>query len=516
LPVPEINRGGGGGAVTSPGISKEIVISVAGGAGSEQGWQAVIEAYKTVKPDVKISLELKPSQGYTEWLTKENSAGNVRADLVSNGPGNTTNGKWLDFYEYTNKTNPYTGKPWQDGLDMRYQKFESAAGHLETLAFDGIKTLLFYNADRFRELGFKPPETWDDLVALCETITAKTNYIPLAEGGSADAFLGGHMGWIQIIYADQYTRDWLKANRSRPGDFNYDPEIDGPWKYDPKDPYNDLPKWYVNQNPVRVFNNILDGTTPLNSPATRRIFENLKRVYPKYAPPGFFGLNSSYQLFLQEKALMYFGATWDAPSLYNDMQDLQAAEARMKEEGIEIAAGSLKAFNFATVPYPDMNDDLVQGPVRGFEGGTPGLSVVTKDKAHNDMVMDFVMFHTTGANYTKYLDAAVKGGGTPSGIIIIKDARMPAPYDTMMGDIKYGDGTVNDWNTQWFRGAGTVPEFQREHYNYTKDYLEGKIDINTWGQKLEQNFAANLDKILEANHIRKSDLAAPEKGPTGN
>jgi len=503
-------------AATDSGYSGEITVSTLGGPGVDTGWQKVIDAYKEVQPNVKINLELKPSENYKDWLQKEVTSGTVRSDIVSGGP-QVANGQWLDFFEYTNKVNPYTNAPWGDSIDMSQQKFISPNGALEIVATDGIKTLLVYNADKFAELGLQPPKTWDDLITVSEKIKA-ANYIPIAIGGNEDEF-SGVMSWLLIIYGDQYTRDRIQYNRAQPGDYCYDEEVDGKWKYDPTDPYNDFP-YKVTQNVLRVFSNYVnDPKCSQDTPATRQMMQNLGKVFPKYAPDGFFGVSDggAYALFLQQKALMYFGATWNIPTLYNDLQNIDATVKRMKDNKVEIDPASLKSFKFSTVAYPSMTDSLAEAPVRGFEGAAPNFAVVSKDKAHNDMVMDFVMFYTTGVNYSQYLNGLVAGGGTPSGIIIIKDAQMPAPYDTIMGGIKYGDGSVNDYSTLLFRGVnnmGAIPEFAREVYNYDKDYLEGKITIDEWGKRHQQNVVNNFSKFLEVFKINPNDLKTPEKQPT--
>ncbi len=53
------------------------------------------------------------------------------------------------------------------------------------LSFDS----LYYNAEMFKENGWKAPTTWDELIALCDTINASGKGIyPLATGGSESRF----------------------------------------------------------------------------------------------------------------------------------------------------------------------------------------------------------------------------------------------------------------------------------------------------------------------------------------
>lgn len=498
----------------------EIVVATIGGPGAENAWRTVIEAYNQVQPYVEVHVELRPGDGYGEWLQLEMSSGDIRADIVSGGPQRAV-GDWLDFFEYVNRVNPHSGRPWRYDIDIAQQKFISPNGALEIIATDGIKLLLIYNVDKFEELGLSPPSNWEELIEVSELID-EAGYIPIAIAGNEEAFTFGVMSWLLIIYGDQFVRDQINVFRAQPGDFNFDDELDAVWEFDTTDPFNDLPE-SVTTNVLRVFQALRDDPGAFqNTPGARRMMYNMSRVFPRFAPEGFWGIDgtSANALFLQQRALMRFGATWDVPSLYRDMQDLDAAIEMMlyHNPDAEIDDVDLAPFNFSTVPYPSMIGDYVQAPLRCFEGAAPAWSVVRKDRAHNDMVMDFFMFVTTGPGYSLFLEGLVEGGGTPAGILIIDGAVMPPPYDAIMGDINFGDGSINDYTTFLFRGGnnmGSLPEFAREVYNNARDLFMGAIDADEWGDRHEQNIRDNFDRILEIFQINPDDLDHPERQPTG-
>ena len=55
---------------TGSGASdRKIVISTVTGTGLPQAFQAVADGYTALHPDVEVSVELKPANGYSNWLS---------------------------------------------------------------------------------------------------------------------------------------------------------------------------------------------------------------------------------------------------------------------------------------------------------------------------------------------------------------------------------------------------------------------------------------------------------------
>ncbi|MBC7319192.1 extracellular solute-binding protein, partial [bacterium] len=98
-------------------LEGEIYINLQGR--NRMAWEAVAKAYMKLHPKVKVHVELKPSEGYPEWLRAQFAAGEPKASFVN---GNVVADliaakKFLDFSIYLDKINPYTKRPWKEDFD---------------------------------------------------------------------------------------------------------------------------------------------------------------------------------------------------------------------------------------------------------------------------------------------------------------------------------------------------------------------------------------------------------------
>ena len=76
-------------------------------------------------------------------------------------------------------------------------EYRRRLGHL--LRTDGLGdfTAFIYNADAFNELGLEEPETYEDFLAMLQTIRDSGVYEPLVMG-TADQWEGATMGYQNI------------------------------------------------------------------------------------------------------------------------------------------------------------------------------------------------------------------------------------------------------------------------------------------------------------------------------
>ena len=65
--------------------------------------------------------ELRPPDGYQDWIRTQFAGGDIRPSLVNgNVVADLVNQKaFLDLSAYMDSDNPYTGKPWRDRLTLR-------------------------------------------------------------------------------------------------------------------------------------------------------------------------------------------------------------------------------------------------------------------------------------------------------------------------------------------------------------------------------------------------------------
>ena len=85
MTVSTVSGCGGGSekaASDNSGEKKSITVSVQSGDGVQQGWEAVAAAYEELHPDVDVVVDLKPVDGYADWVQKVFTADDPTAELL--------------------------------------------------------------------------------------------------------------------------------------------------------------------------------------------------------------------------------------------------------------------------------------------------------------------------------------------------------------------------------------------------------------------------------------------------
>ncbi|MFC9693420.1 ABC transporter substrate-binding protein [Kribbella sp. NPDC056951] len=108
----------------------------------------------------------------------------------------------LDLTPYLQQKDPASGKPWLDRYSPTVRKFME---HPETKKIYAVPSelslhVLFYNAKLFKDLGIKPPTTWNELLSAADALTAK-NVDPIALTGLFEPYMGmwsDHL-WLRTV-----------------------------------------------------------------------------------------------------------------------------------------------------------------------------------------------------------------------------------------------------------------------------------------------------------------------------
>jgi len=362
--------------------------------GKPEPWQAVADAYMKINPGVKVTVDMKPSEGYWEWVRAQFASGTPKVSLVAdNGVLDLVNaGRFVDFRPYFEQVNPYTNRKFGDDLNYKTtQRFYGPFGEVWWLGYEQGRVYWAYNKSIFEKVGVQPPKNWDELVNACQKIKA-AGYVPMAIGGkdfwnsAASRFFWG--------YADQYTRDWIKTARAQPGDWNFVPGKDDKWQYNAADPFND-DAGAISVNWVRLLKGIRDGELRFDTPAFKELYKNIDLAIPECMPDGFFGLDDTqaYQLFLIQKAGMYWAGGGFVTQFEGDIAALQKGN----DKATPVA--NAQVFEYGLFNNPSMTGGLVQGPMRSWESTSGYLAVPVKDAKQNALEVDFLMFLASPQGY---------------------------------------------------------------------------------------------------------------------
>lgn len=217
-------------------LSGDIVVSFQ--SKDTQTWEAMCEAYMAMHPNVSCRVELKPTEGYQEFIRTQFAAGGPELSLVNgNVVADLVNDKaFLDMSAYLDRTNPYSNRPWREDFDsvglsnMR----DPLTGELYLLNIETVQVLWFYNRDLFEAAGIleeaeevaatpRNQPTWEQFLGWCDTLT-EAGIIPVAIEGDFRSFWEMRVGWIARMYADQFTRNEAELVRCQPGDCTTSPQ----------------------------------------------------------------------------------------------------------------------------------------------------------------------------------------------------------------------------------------------------------------------------------------------------
>ena len=504
---------------TSSGEEKDfegtITINTQAGPGADAAWQAVADAYMEKHPDVEVVIDLKPTDSYAEWIQNMFGTENPTADIVNiNLAGSSANDKSINYMEYADQISPYSGKKWTEQFNYEMQTRDLAKGEWNNLSLDSVQVMWFYNKDLFEKAGAEVPTTWDELVTTCEKLYEAGSQ-PLSVPGDFNSFWAMQMGWLTQVYADQTTRSMLEVYRAHEGDYNYDPDVDGTFKLDISDPFNDDP-WKVNQNPVRAYKAIVDGDYDPASEGMKTVWTNFAKIFPKYAGgDAFFGTTDGVPLFYQSKAAMYIDTGSRLVSFKLDMDKLAAGEQIMAGNGEDEITG-VKKFEMGTFNMPSMEGEGIEAPARTVEVATGFFGAVKKDKEHDAMVVDFLMYFSSTEGQSLYLNTGLENGMTVQGPSLVNDVQLPDEYAQLFENLEFVGNTQKGYGQMMARGApGDVQNSLREWYDYSQQFLNGKITVDEWAAKHKENVMKYLDDSLAAAKISRTDLDNPQNEPTG-
>jgi ABC-type glycerol-3-phosphate transport system substrate-binding protein len=493
-----------------------ITVSIQTGTGVEEGWQAVADAYTAMHPNVKVVLDLKATDGYDQWVQNVfASTDTTSVDIVNiNLAGDAKTGKSINYNDYIDNDSPYSDGTWKEQFEYGKQVINMADNSFDALSLDSVQVLWLYNQDIFDEVGVSVPKTWDELIEVSEKIQA-AGYQPIAMPGDYNSFYSGTMGWLSQIYADQTTRSMIEVFKAQPGDYCYDPDIDGHFKYDPTDCFNDDSD-KVTQNPVRAFLAIKDGTYAPDSEGMKTVWTNFAKIFPKYAGgDAMFGTdsNGAKALFYQGKAAMMINGGWGITMFMNDMKALEAGEEVKDSAGNVIS--DIKAFTLGTFNMPSMEGAGIEAPARTIEVANGFLGCVSKDQAHNDQVVDFLMYFSSEKGMSVYLNAAIAAGACPSGASLVYGVEYPQEIQNAFAGLTFIGNAQKGFNNTLSRGIGESAETFRNFYDYSYQYLTGAISIDDWASAHKKNVMDNLPNAMAEKGISDKDLENPANEPTG-
>ena len=471
------------------------------------GQDALVAAYNAHQPDVDVVFEAPPggiTGGYHAWLTTQLAADDIRLDVVSGVDAGTFR-DYLNLDRYVSAHNPYAGKPWNEAFNFERFKWANAKGERYGLAAAGAEVFWYANMTMLDEVGAKLPDTWTEFIDACEKLTAVVDS-PIVINFTWQ----GHQ-WVSGVYFDQYHLDWVETVRAHEGDWNYDPEFDGNFVFDPGD--KDIHSKYT-FNGQRYFRAIREGELRFDTDAFAEMIDNLSMAWPQYATEDFFvRSDGGYATWLQQQAAFLPSGTWALPTVERDLKEI--TPERLEELGLDEST-KVETFEWAVFPFPTMEGPLVQCRAKDVAGqGDAYVSIVKKNQEQIDRCLDFLMFWYSESGMQTYYDARLDEGWPGMGPVDVYGVTYP-PERQMLNDMvrPMGNAELNQNNWEYFSG---YESWDNTHVvnvkNAYKEALERKTTGAEFAQFYQQYWMDNFDDILALKDVSHADLDNPAREP---
>lgn len=463
----------------------EIILTPEQQYGVGSGLVEVGRLYSQEYPGVKVSVDVKPQQGYSDWARAQMTGG-TKSSLMTGTFLNDmlTTDKFVDLRPHLSAPSPYTNKPWNDSFLEGTFTPDSPSGAVQQLNLMRTNVVFFYNKDLFKKAGLdadKPPTTFTELIATAEQL--KTAGIqPMSIEGDYDGFWRMNLGWWRRLFIDSYVRDTVNITRSQKGDYNYRPEVDDKWQYDPTDPYNDNFQKMTNNN-NRVLAAILDKKIVIDNDIFRDAYGHMRKLID-YADPNYFALSRELarQAFITGQA-----AIWsDQPVFFPVYEKIVGAPN-----------SSIKRFDYGVFPYVDIDDSpLVQAKQRTFVGNLGFWVIPKKDKAQNDLEVDFFQYLTNPPIAREFMLAGLtKSGGDLVGPMPIIGVEMPGEWKQRFDQMKdIGPAGPNASNL----GGALLAEQEaaREYVDLTQRWFTNRTTEAEYFQALQKSFEDTVPRLI--------------------
>lgn len=484
-------------ATIKPELKREglIIANIEDTYGHAAGMEAVAREYVKLYPKVDIKIDPKPIEGYLDWA-KAQVVGGTKSALMRdcNCPDLVAAGKFVDFAPYFEQVNPYTDKKWASMFKPGTIRADEATGQVVQFNMFSVYVLWFYNRTLWDKVGLKePPKTWTGFIKVLQTFK-DAGILPTPMAGDVDGWRRMGISWLSRITADAYARDSINIVRAQPGDWNYKEKMDGVWKFDSKDPYNDA-FGKVTRNPVRTIAAFRDGKLKVDNPGYRDLWKHLKQ-FLQYIQPGYLGVNreTARQLFLTGKAGVWLDASWFFSQFEKFMAD---------------PALGLNRFDYGVFNLVDIDDSpIVQAPTRTIDNPAGYWVMPKKEKAQNDLEVDFLMFLSSPKMAGLLVETTLKD---PKGDLIgppmIEGVELTDTWKqrfSIIGGRGQGEGGAPGIH-------GIDAENTREWVDLAQQYASDRLSEDQFFQKFQESVVKAVPRVAKAQGY---DLDNPGKKPT--
>lgn len=468
----------------------EIIVTVINGYYTA-GEKKLAEEYTKLHPETKVTIDvIADNNSYTTKMqtilsssddshTPDIIHSNFFGDVVGGAASALEQGYLVDMSTVLDMEHPY-----QDGLvrDMYDEivlteaKNNSGGVAMQALPFDKCGISFFYNKTAFEELGLSAPETWEELLEICQIFRDNGVTNPITVSSEAS--------WIMASLADAGLRGQEYDYLIQPGDALWDEETMAANKDFTFDENNLACDAFTVQSDERIAMAKRDGI--IFSDASKNAWTEFAKL-AAYFPENYLasGADTVAEFEMQLSPILLSGS-WNVGLILDDLN-------QMPED---------KQFDWATFNIPGFAN-----PPEGFGSEMRGLyvlgnvmGIVAKDDAdHQARVLDFYLYWYSQAGAQTCYEETLSNGNFVQGPCMIKGVTLS---DTLNEKLEgfIVEGPVKQYSSQLVGMNETTEADRAVHNDLLNNFVAGNIDLDTFLEQLNDIQQNYVDSQQEASN----------------
>lgn len=160
-----------------------------------------VEEYKKIKPEITVDLSFAGREVLTKAMTAR--SGGTKIDIINVENyllkvGIVDEGLSLVMNEALDTPNYKGDGPWKDSfISGTLEQYADDNENISIIPFSLQTNGFTYDKKLWRDNGWEVPKTWDEFLALCETIKTTSEIIPLTQDAGVDEY--NAYWFIQIV-----------------------------------------------------------------------------------------------------------------------------------------------------------------------------------------------------------------------------------------------------------------------------------------------------------------------------
>lgn len=462
----------------------EIIVTVINGYYTA-GEKKLAEEYMKLHPETKVTVDvIADNNSYTtkmQTILSSTDGSNTPDIIHSNFFGGVVGGAAAALeqgYLFDMSTILDMEHPYQDGLvrDMYDEivlteaKNDSGGVAMQALPFDKCGISFFYNKTAFENLGLHAPETWEELLEICQTFRDNGVETPITVSSEAS--------WIMASLADAGFRGQEYDYLIQPGDALWDEgtmAANKDFAFDENDLACDA---FTVQSDERIAMAKRDGIIFSDVSKTAWTeFAKLAQFFPVNYIAG--GADTVTEFEMQFSPIMLSGS-WNVGLILDDLNQMPAD----------------KQFDWATFNIPGFANapEGFGSEMRGLYTLGNVMGIVAKDDPdHQARVLDFYLYWYSQAGAQLCYEETLSNGNYVQGPCMIKGVTLSDTLnEKLQGFIV--EGPVKQFCSQLVGMNETTEADRSLHNDLLNNFIAGSVDLDTFLETLngiQQNYVAS-------------------------